>query len=123
METQENQGSQNQKHEGSFSSGRAMAGGVLLIVGGIWLAEKMGADLPHWMFTWPMIPIAVGFFIGAKDSFRDFGWLVPVAVGVIFLLEQNVEGMSWATLWPVMIIVAGLCMMLNSGRKRRDRCR
>lgn len=122
METQDNQGSQNQKHD-RFSSGRVMAGGILVIVGSFLIAERMGADLPYWLFTWPMIPIVVGFFVGAKDSFRDWGWLIPVAVGVVFLVAQNVEGMSFNNLWPVLVIVAGLCMVLNSGRKRRDRCR
>lgn len=122
METQDNQSSQNQKQD-KFSSGRVLGGGVLIIVGSLLIAERVGADLPSWLFTWPMIPIAVGFFIGARDSFRDWGWLVPVAVGVIFLLIQNVEGLTFGNLWPVLVIVAGLCMVLNSGRRRRDRCR
>ena len=104
-----------------FKSGRVLGGMVLLTVGVLLLAYKAGADLPDWMFTWPMIVIAAGVFIGAKHGFRDWGWLFPVAAGVIFLLHDSFEGYSWHNLWPIMVIVAGLTMILNSGHKKHGR--
>jgi hypothetical protein len=99
-------------------SGRVMGGLVLVIVGGLLAAYKAGADLPYWLFTWPMIIVAAGVFVGAKHGFRDWGWLFPVAIGIIFLLHESFEGYSWRNLWPVIIIVAGLTMILNSGHRR-----
>jgi hypothetical protein len=103
-------------------SGRVMGGLVLVIAGGLLAAYKAGADLPYWLFTWPMIIVAAGIFVGARSGFRDWGWLFPVAIGVIFLLHESFEGYSWHNLWPVIIIVAGVTMILNSGhRKHRGR--
>lgn len=122
METQENTNQTPEKNGNPFNSGRAMAGGILLIVGSVLLARQAGADLPEWMFTWPMIPIVVGIFLGAKHGFREWGWLIPVTVGVLFLINYNVEGLSFHQLWPVIIIVVGVTMLLDSGKRRRKRC-
>lgn len=105
--------------EFKFKSGRVMGGVVVLIVGLVLLAQKAGANMPAWLFTWPMIIVAAGVFAGAKDRFRDWGWLIPVAVGVIFLLHESFDGYSWHNLWPVMIIIAGVTMILNAGRRNR----
>lgn len=119
METQDTKGERRERKERSRQSGRIMTGGILLIIGGLLLADRAGADLPHWLFTWPMIPIVVGLLIGTNQGFRDSGWMIPVTVGVIFLLSNNVEGLSFRNLWPVIIIVAGLSMLLNSGKHKR----
>jgi hypothetical protein len=119
METHETKTERHQQNEKPFNSGRIFGGGILLIVGGLLLADRVGADLPHWLFTWPMIPVVVGLFVGANQSFKDWGFLIPITVGVIFLIVQNVEGYTLHTLWPVIIIVVGLSMILNSGRRKR----
>jgi hypothetical protein len=119
METIDNKSEKRERKERSRNINRIMGGTVLLIIGGFLLADRVGADLPHWLFTWPMIPIVVGIFIGINTGFRDWGFLIPITVGVIFLLSYNVEGYSFHNLWPVIVIAAGLAMLLNSGRKRR----
>jgi hypothetical protein len=94
---------------------KRVAGGiVLLAVGGLLLAREAGAVLPEWLFTWQMIVIAVGLYIGLKSGFRDLGWLIPVTVGVVFLADRFVEGFSpWPYLWPIVIIAAGLSMIIR----------
>jgi uncharacterized membrane protein YfcA len=122
METQETN-SQTPSKKVKKNTGRVLAGAVLLIVGSALMAKQIGADLPHWLFSWPMIVIAVGVFIGAKDRFRDWGWLIPVTVGVVFLLAHNVEGVSFRQFWPLIIIAVGISMILNSvNKKRRKDC-
>ena len=118
METQETN-SQTTKKQKSMISGSALAGAVLVIVGSVWIADRLGANIPHWVFSWPMIVIAVGIFLGAKDKFRDWGWLIPVTVGVVFLVNYEVEGWSFRTLWPVIVIAVGLSMILNSFTKKK----
>lgn len=118
METNETN-SHTTKKEKPFISGSALAGTVLLIVGSVWFADRIGADIPHWVLTWPMILIAVGLFIGAKDRFRDWGWLIPTAVGAVFLIAHEVDGWSFRTLWPVIVIAVGLSMILNSFTKKK----
>ena len=102
-------------------SGRALGGLVVVIVGGIWLAHELGADIPYWVFTWPMFLIGVGIFVGAKHSFRGFGWLIPIAVGSIFLVN-DVMGLPLGQLfWPIVIISAGLLMIFKPRNRGRDR--
>ena len=106
----------------SLISDRTLAGGVLLIIGSVLLADRAGADLPHWLFTWPMILIAVGVFSGAKNGFREWSWLIPVTVGVVFLICHNIPGYSIRDFWPVAIIAVGVSMILNSGKKGKRSC-
>jgi len=103
-----------------YPSGRAWAGLVIVVVGGVLLAEKAGADLPAWLFTWPMIPIVIGIFSGAKHRFRHWGWLIPVAVGLVFLSEEFVDISIGQYFWPVLIIVVGLAMIFRPKRNREQ---
>ncbi|MCI0750885.1 MAG: DUF5668 domain-containing protein [Flammeovirgaceae bacterium] len=122
MEVQENK-SNSPERKRSKSLNNAMAGTVLIIIGAILFADRAGVEFPDWLFTWPMILVAVGIFIGAKEGFRDWGWLIPITVGVVFLFSYHVEGYSFQQLWPVIIIVVGVTMLLNSGKKHRRSCR
>ena len=109
-------------HRNSENNGRVLGGLVLLIAGGVWLAQQFGAGLPEWMFSWQMVIIVVGVFVGAKSMFRDWSWLITVTVGVLLLLKDFDNGLSFHNLWPVIVIVVGLSMILNSSRKGRKGC-
>jgi predicted membrane protein len=89
-------------------------GGVILLgIGGILLARQAGVDLPSWLFTWPMIPIIVGLFVGIKTHFKDFGWLLLIGVGTFFLVDKmpNVEVREY--ILPIIVISAGLIVLLG----------
>ncbi|MCD9014982.1 cell wall-active antibiotics response protein [Parachryseolinea silvisoli] len=105
--------------------GRVLGGVVIVIIGGLLLARSVGADLPGWLFTWPMIPIAIGLFIGAKHRFRHPGWLIPIAVGAVFLtinmFSEDVDSSQF--FWPVIIIAIGLFMIIRPRRHGRFRGR
>lgn len=96
-------------------TGRVLGGVVIVIIGGLLLARSVGADLPAWLFTWPMIPIFIGLFVGAKHRFRHPGWLIPVAVGAVFLtinmFSEEIDSSQF--FWPVIIIAVGLVMILK----------
>lgn len=94
--------------------GNVWAGMLLLVIGGALLARQLGYLLPDWLFTWPMLLIVIGLFVGARNGFRDFGWLIMVAVGSYFLMDE------WAPdfplhhyFWPVLIIGAGLLLLMR----------
>lgn len=102
-------------------SGRIWGGFVLLAIGGVLLAHEMGADIPHWIFTWPMIPLMIGLFIGAKMNFRPDGWLVPVAIGGAFLLNEiNPELHIMPYVWPAIIICVGLFMIFRPKKQHGE---
>jgi len=103
-------------------SGRVFGGLVLVIVGIVFLIRQVpGVDLPHWLFSWPMIMIAVGFYIGARHSFRIGGWMIVVLIGTVFLAEDIVYDLDIRHfLWPMIIISVGIFMILRP-RGRRGR--
>ncbi|MBB6609858.1 hypothetical protein H7F15_02300 [Pontibacter sp. Tf4] len=118
MENQDlntNKGYKNWKNRTDNRNGRVMAGLLLIGIGLVLLASKMNLIfLPNWLFSWPMIPILVGLFIGFKHSFRNPAWILPVALGLIFLIDRFVPGISFKNyLWPVVVIVIGLWVMLK----------
>ena len=126
METQENKGTPETPDRYSYQarserSGRAFGGLVIVTAGTLLLAKRAGADLPEWLFSWPMIPIAIGLYIGARHRFRDWGWLIPVTVGVVFLIDMFVVEISIGQfMWPAIIILIGL-MMIFRPRRNRER--
>lgn len=104
-----------------FGGGRAIAGTIVVIVGSLLLAREVGADIPYWLFSWHTLLIAVGFYIGARHSFRTFVWIIPVAIGSVFLIEDLVPGVRIREyFWPLMVIGAGLIMILKSRRRGGD---
>lgn len=123
MDTQENistpSSNRTPEETPSNNAGRAWAGLIIVGVGAALLAKKAGADLPPWIFTWQMLLIAIGFFIGAKHNFRHWGWIMPVAIGLVFLTDEFIEDISIGQFfWPVIIIIVGLMMIFKPKRKR-----
>ncbi|ANI90255.1 hypothetical protein A9P82_13715 [Arachidicoccus ginsenosidimutans] len=99
-------------------------GVVIIIVGIVLLFNRMPQTakyFPDWLFDWPMIPIVLGIFAGAKHGFRgSFGWLIPVFIGLYFLLQdQNVIKEQWNIYaLPLLLILAGLLILLKRGNPR-----
>jgi predicted membrane protein len=111
LESKENRKAEKRK-------GRVLGGLVVVTVGTVLLAHKAGAELPEWLFTWPMIVVAAGIYQGARHNFSNFRWLIPVAIGLLFLTERFVEGFSIGNfMWPLIIIAIGLSIMLKPSRK------
>lgn len=89
---------------------KVLTGLFFLIVGGLLLANKMGAGVPDWIFTWPCILILVGIYTGMKHRFQNFGWLILVGIGSLFLIDQQ----QWVNInikdytLPIVFIAIGL---------------
>jgi hypothetical protein len=103
----------------SDRSGRILGGAVIVAVGLVLLAKQAGVLFPWWFFSWEMILIVIGLFIGARNSFRDWGWIIPVAIGVFFLADDVFPDLYYLRryFWPVIIIIIGLAIMFKSRRK------
>ncbi len=122
METQDEKNTTSgiERSANNFRSGRAMGGLVIVIVGVFILLNRMGLDLPGWLFSFPMIPIAIGFYIGARHRFQNFNWLIPVAFGVVLLVFNEVDIDAHQYIWPAIIIAIGLGMILKPKRSKRS---
>jgi predicted membrane protein len=101
-------------------SGRAFAGLVLVVIGGVLLTRQLGFDVPEWAITWEMLLIALGVYFGARRSFQPGGWVVMVLVGTVFLLRDFYPEIHiWNYIWPVIIILAGLWMIMKPKKMKR----
>ena len=101
--------------------GRVLTGLFLIIGGGAYMAYKMGAPIPHWIFTWEMLLIAAGLLSGLKHNFRNSGWLIMVVVGCIFLLDGEIPQYNLHEyIIPIVIIAVGVLFIT---KPRNSRCR
>jgi len=66
--------------------------------------------------------IVLGLFVGVKSSFRNFGWVVLIAIGGIYLLGDFVPGMHFKIyFWPILIMLIGLKMIFRPHRRFNKR--
>ena len=113
-------------------NGRVYGGIFLLAIGAIFFLKQ--ADFfffPSWLFSWPMILIAVGIFTGLKHNFRGAGWMIPIAIGGIFLIDRMDIGWDLHRfIFPIILICIGVSLILRpkhggfdnwGGRGRRYR--
>ncbi len=102
------------KHMSVSGASRFWSGLILLAAGGLLLARQVGADIPDWMFHWPMILIAIGLLISFKSGFRNIGGIIMVLVGVAFLLNDIIPDSHMQDfIWPGILIVAGIIFILR----------
>jgi predicted membrane protein len=100
--------------------GHIWAGLFLLIIGGVLLAKAMGVFFPGWLFTWPVILIALGLFTGLRHSFRGPAWFILILVGSAFLVDEALPDISVrAYILPFVIMVFGLLFIVRPWRHRR----
>ena len=96
--------------------GRVYGGLFLLALGAIFFLKQ--ADFfffPGWLFSWPMILIAVGIFTGLKHHFRGFGWLIPIVIGCIFLVDRMDIGLDLHRfILPIILIFIGFSLVFRS---------
>jgi predicted membrane protein len=109
-------------HQGQFGiiSGRSnnmLTGVFILIIGIAALLKATLTDFPDWLFSWQMLLIAFGMFIGLRHNFRGPSWLILILIGGIFLINEIYPEISFRRyMWPVAIIVVGLFIILRPRR-------
>ena len=102
-------------------SNRIWAGMFVIAVGLVFLADRLGANFPEWLFSWPMLLIAFGMFAGIKHGFRNGGWIILILVGSIFLFDRVYDGSVdlLPFLLPALLIIIGLAITLRPWRNHR----
>lgn len=102
-------------------NGRIFGGLIVVAIGVIWLSSKMGIELPKWIYNWELIPITIGLYIGARQSFKGFGWLIPVFIGLVFLLDDLFPNMDSLRpfIWPSVVIFVGLVMIFKPKKDKK----
>ena len=119
---------QNENDMNQFRGGRTpriWSGIILLIAGVLLLANKMGAPIPGWVFTWPVLIIGIGILTGIKSRFHNPGAFIMIIIGGVFLIDQVSPQLNFHNyIFPVILIGVGLTYILRprhtwGGRARR----
>ena len=106
----------------SRGPGRVWAGLFIVAIGGVLLLDQMGFPFPDWLFTWPVLLIALGLFVGLRHNFRRGGWIMMIVVGSFFLVQDSYP--QWPIhryLWPFVLIFIGLFVVFSPRRSRWKR--
>lgn len=99
---------------------RVLSGLVLLAAGIFLLAYKMGAPIPSWLFTWPIILIVIGLITGIKSNFHNPGSFILILIGSIFLIDQALPNFNFHNyIIPIILMGIGLIFIF---RPRGERC-
>jgi len=110
----------------SGSSG-VWTGILLLLIGTDYFLVHNGLlnwHLPEWMWSWHVLLIAMGLFIGIRHNFRSPAWFILMVVGGVFLIQSkefaNDLGIkNLDSVWPLALIVLGLFFILRPHRRHR----
>lgn len=120
METQENNDFKRFEkwHYRESRLGKVLGGLVIVGVGLVFLAKQLGAVFPEWVFSWEMLLITIGVYIGARHTFRTRGWFFMVLVGGVFIIDDIFPGITLSQyILPILIIAIGLLMMVSPKKR------
>jgi len=113
----------NNRHSGIWT------GIFILLIGVAALLKASFTDFPDWIFSWQMLLVALGVFIGVRHNFRGVAWFILILIGGIFLLNDIFPELTFRRyMWPAALIVVGLFIITrqrsrgkwNSSEKKAD---
>jgi predicted membrane protein len=105
----------------SQNSGRTFAGIIVLVIGSVFLARQTGVDIPGWVLSIGTLLIAIGLYMGFRQRFRNWVWMIPTGIGVLFLADRLIDGFSIsAFIWPIIIIAVGLVLIFKPKKTGSD---
>lgn len=104
----------------SQNNSRVFTGLLIIVIGLLFFIRQAGwAQFPHWLFSWPMILIIVGIYVGVKHGFRGAGWLVMLIIGGFFLVDDIMDMYPLRSyLVPAILIGVGIMLIVRPRRNR-----
>lgn len=115
------------RREGLFRSkdnqGQVWGGVFILLIGVAALANNLIPGM-GWLFSWPMLLIALGVFIGLRNKFEGAAWLVLILIGGYFMatkyfvIDQDLRRLFW----PFALIGIGAYLIFRPKKKYSSDC-
>ncbi len=102
---------------GVHMKGNVWTGIFILLIGVVAFLKAALVPLPYWVFSWPMLLIALGMFIGIRHSFYGITWLILILIGGAFLADHiypDIEMRRYT--WPLVMIIIGLFFIFRPRR-------
>jgi hypothetical protein len=101
--------------------GRIIGGLIIVIVGLVYLANETGVHIPRWVISIETGLIALGLYLGFRHNFKGLGWLIPIVIGCVLLVDDIYPYTDLSDyLWPLIVIGIGLFMIFKPSRKGND---
>lgn len=99
--------------------GHVWTGIFILLIGVAALIKVAVPEAPHWIFSWQMFLIGLGFFIGFKHGFKGAAWFILIIIGGLFLFKEIYPEISFGRyIWPVALILVGFFVMVAPPQKK-----
>jgi predicted membrane protein len=101
-------------------SGKTILGFILLAVGCILLLRTLDLFfLPGYLFSFPMLLIIIGAYIGARKGYTKPAPFILILLGFVFLSHRILPDLELSRfVWPLAIIGFGLWIILKPGRNK-----
>lgn len=91
---------------------KTLAGALLILFGVVFLAERMGTAIPHWVISWETALIAMGVVTLYKHYWQKLWGFVLIITGGVFLMNDIAPGIiDKQLIFPIMIILFGIVMI------------
>ncbi|HIP31351.1 MAG TPA: hypothetical protein EYG86_01170 [Crocinitomicaceae bacterium] len=105
---------------------KLFAGVLIIAFGVLFLMDRLGANIPNWIYSWKMILIAIGAVTLYKHKFQNFGGWVLITIGTVFIINDHYKDLIDASLLlPAFVILFGVLMVGKSmnvfGKKKPKR--
>lgn len=109
------------RHHRRQQSGHVIPGIIILLGGILLLLRQTGMQIPDWVFSWPMLLIAIGLCMGIAHNFRDISAFLLILIGAGFLLPRafDISIHLEQFIWPGIVILIGLLILIRPKRKLR----
>lgn len=98
---------------------RVWTGIFILLIGVAALLRTSFPQYFSWLFTWEMLLIALGLFIGVRHNFRGIAWFILILIGGIFLANRYYDAFTFRYIWPLVLIVVGLFIITKPRNRWR----
>lgn len=104
-------------------NGKAIAGTLLLIFGGILLVKQLDFFFfPGWIFSWPAILIMIGLVTGARCNFKKPGSIIMIVIGAVFLIDDIFPMIDIGHfIFPLALMAGGFWIIFGRKKKLENR--
>ena len=101
------------------NNSNSLLGLLIILFGLLLLIDQLipNLDFLDWIFSWPMILIVIGLYIGSKSRFENPTSYILIGIGAIFLASEQFNLNFGRLIWPVILIVIGFGLI--TGKKRK----
>ena len=107
----------NRERQVRHNQGKVLGGIFVIFFGVMYLLNRTGVDIPHWILSWKSIVIAVGIVTLYKHNFQHFFGYALILIGGLFMINEFAPGtISKGLFLPLLVIMIGVTMIAKATR-------